>query len=160
VLLRVNTFIKTPQQYALFKKFQRIAYRELPTNAPEYARKILEPVKPVFTRWNSYFLCFERAVKLQLAVNAYANSHIERVRDKTTYAISKGNQLPDSQPWMRSNGLTADDWQVITEYIDVLGPLRDCTKRLKGKGGQGSFGAIAKIIPVFKYLLRVLETRL
>jgi hypothetical protein len=135
VLLRVITFIKTPQQYALFEKFQRIAYRELPTNAPKDAYKILEPVKPVITRWNSYFLCFERAVKLQLAVNAYANSYIERVRDKTTYAISKGNQLPDSQPWMRSNRLTANDWQVITEYIDVLSPLRDCTKRLEGKGG-------------------------
>jgi hypothetical protein len=91
VLLRVITFIKTPQQYALFKKFQRIAHRELPTDAPEDARKILEPVKPVVTRWNSYFLCFKRAVKLQLAVNAYANSHIKRVRDETTYAISKGN---------------------------------------------------------------------
>jgi hypothetical protein len=91
VLLRVITFIKTLQQYALFKKFQRIAYCELPTDAPEDARKILEPVKPVVTRWNSYFLCFKRAVKLQLAVNAYANSYIKQVRDKTTYAISKGN---------------------------------------------------------------------
>jgi hypothetical protein len=49
---------------------------------------------------------------------------------------------------------------VITEYIDVLSPLRDCTNCLEGKGGQGSFGAIAKIILVFEYLLRVLETRL
>jgi hypothetical protein len=105
-------------------------------------------------------LCFKRAVELQSAVNAYANSHIEQVRNKTTYAISKGNQLPDSQLWMRSNRLTADNWQVITEYIDVLSPLRDCTKRLKGKGGQGSFSAIAEIILVFEYLLRVLETRL
>ena len=43
--------------------------------------------------------------------------------------------------------------------MDVLGPRRDCTKRLEGKGGQGSFGAIAEIILVFEYLLGVLETR-
>jgi hypothetical protein len=61
---------------------------------------------------------------------------------------------------MRLNGLTANDWQVITEYMDVLSPLRDCTKRLEGKGGQGSFGAIAETILVFEYLLGVLETRL
>jgi hypothetical protein len=50
VLLGVITFIKTLQQYALFEKFQRIAYRELPTDAPEDARKILKRVKPVVTR--------------------------------------------------------------------------------------------------------------
>jgi hypothetical protein len=75
---------------------------------------------------------------------------------------------------MRSNGLTADDWQVVTEYMDVLGPLKECTKRLEGRGKAkdedkdeaiddskpGSFGAIAEIIPVFEYLLTTLESRL
>ncbi|KAI2488465.1 Dimer-Tnp-hAT domain containing protein [Pyrenophora tritici-repentis] len=75
---------------------------------------------------------------------------------------------------MRSNGLTADDWQVVTEYMDVLSPLKECTKRLEGRGKAkdededeaindskpGSFGAIAEIIPVFEYLLTTLESRL
>jgi hypothetical protein len=34
VLLSVINYIKTPQQYALFAEFQRLAHRELPTNAP------------------------------------------------------------------------------------------------------------------------------
>jgi hypothetical protein len=80
VLLDIITYIKTPQQYAQFARFQQLAYRELPANALADARKILEPVKPVVTRWNSYYACFERAVKLQLAVNAYASAHIARVR--------------------------------------------------------------------------------
>ncbi|KAG9380607.1 Dimer-Tnp-hAT domain containing protein [Pyrenophora tritici-repentis] len=41
--------------------------------------KIKEPVKPVVTRWNSYVSCFERAVELQLAVNGYANYHIQKI---------------------------------------------------------------------------------
>ncbi|KAI2474523.1 hypothetical protein Ptr902_14072, partial [Pyrenophora tritici-repentis] len=45
----------------------RLAHRELPIDAPAEERKILEPVKPVVTRWNSYYSCFERAVKLQSA---------------------------------------------------------------------------------------------
>lgn len=61
---------------------------------------------------------------------------------------------------MRSDGLTAGDWQVVTEYMDVLRPLKECTKRVKGRGGQGNFGSIAEIIPVFEYLLGVLESRL
>jgi hypothetical protein len=50
VLLSIINYIKTPQQYALFAKFQRLAYRELPTNAPAEDHKTLEPVKPVVTR--------------------------------------------------------------------------------------------------------------
>jgi hypothetical protein len=44
--------------------------------------------------------------------------------------------------------------------MDVLKPLRGCTKRLKGRGKQGNFGAILEVIPVFDYLLSVLESRL
>jgi hypothetical protein len=156
VLLGVIRYIKTPQQYALFEKFQRLAQRDLPTEQHE----ILEPVKPVVTRWNSYYSCFERAVKLQAAVTAYANFHIERVKNEDAFAWSRNNQLPDAQPWMRSDGLSAADWQVVTEYMDVLRPLKECTKRLEGRGKQGNFGAISEVIPVFDHLLSVLESRL
>jgi hypothetical protein len=159
VLLSVINYIKTPQQYELFGSFQTLAHRELPADAPEEDRKVLEPVKPVVTRWNSYYSCFERAVKLQSAVNAYANHHIRRVRDEDTYAESRGNRLPDAPRWMRSDGLTAADWAVVTEYIDVLKPLKSATKRLEGRGKSGRFGAIAEIIPVFEYILSYYEQR-
>jgi hypothetical protein len=73
---------------------------------------------------------------------------------------------------MRSDGLSAANWQVVIEYIDVLRPLKECTKRLEGRGqgsdkddkmpskAPGRFGSIAEIIPVFDYLLGVLESRL
>jgi hypothetical protein len=159
VLLSVINYIKTPQQYELFGSFQTLAHRELPADAPEEDRKVLEPVKPIVTRWNSYYSCFERAVKLQSAVNAYANHHIRRVRDDDTYAESRGNKLPDAPRWMRSDGLTAADWAVVTEYIDVLKPLKSATKRLEGRGKSGRFGAIAEIIPVFEYILSYYEQR-
>jgi hypothetical protein len=98
VLLSVINYIKTLQQYKLFGSFQTLAHRELPADALEEDRKVLKPIKPVVTRWNSYYSCFKRAVKLQLAVNAFANHHIRRVRDKDTYAKSRGNRLPDA-PW-------------------------------------------------------------
>jgi hypothetical protein len=55
VLMAIVNYIKTPQQYALFADFQRLAHRELPVDAPTDKRNILEPVKPVVTRWNSYY---------------------------------------------------------------------------------------------------------
>jgi hypothetical protein len=47
-----------------------------------------------------------------------------------------------------TDGLTAADWVVVTEYIDVLKPLKSATKRLEGRGKSRHFGAIAEIIPV------------
>jgi hypothetical protein len=62
---------------------------------------------------------------------------------------------------------------VVTKYIEVLRPLKLATKRLKGRGKGvkganndvdsphrcGRYGAIAKVIPVFKYILTYYEQR-
>ncbi|KAF7451186.1 hypothetical protein A1F99_029630 [Pyrenophora tritici-repentis] len=160
VLLAVINYIKTPQQYALFEKYQKLAIRDQPVNAPTEQHKIKEPVKPVVTRWNSYVSCFERAVELQLAVNGYANYHIQKIETEDAYARSRNNKLPAAPDWMRSDGINAHDWQVIAEYIDVLRPLKQATKRLEGRGKSGAFGAIAEVILVFEYLLGVYEDRL
>ena len=160
MLLSVINYIKTPQQHKLFKDFQRLAHKELSANALAKERKVLEPIKPVVTRWNSYYSCFKRAVKLQSAINAYALHYIRRIRDKDTWAESRGNKQPVAQSWMRSNSLSAADWAVITEYIDVLKLLKTATERLKGRGKSGSFRSIAKVIPVFKYLLSYYEQRI
>lgn len=58
---------------------------------------------------------------------------------------------------MRSGGLVANDWAVITQYIDALKLLKHATERLEGRGKGGRFGAIYEIIPVFEYLLGSLE---
>lgn len=77
--------------------------RDLPSERHE----ISEPIKPVATRWNSYYSCFEHAVKLQAAVTAYANFHIERVKNKDVFARSRNNQIA-----------------VVTEYMGILKPLK------------------------------------
>ncbi|KAK1914222.1 hypothetical protein P3342_007468 [Pyrenophora teres f. teres] len=155
--LAVINHIKTPQQYELFESFQRLAHKELSTADDDI--KILQPIKLVVTRWNSYYSCFERAAKLQPAVNAYANYHISDTKLRVERAIEQGNKVPKKPTWMKSDGLTAHDWQVITEYIDILGPLKTATKRLEGHS-QGSFGLVAEIIPVFEVLLHKLEQQL
>ena len=49
---------------------------------------------------------------------------------------------------------------MITEYIDVLKPLKAATKRVERRGKSGAFRAVAEIFPVFEYLLRVYEDRI
>jgi hypothetical protein len=60
---------------------------------------------------------------------------------------------------MRSGGLTANDWAVVNDYIEVLQPLKSATKRLEGRGTSGRFGAIYEVLPVFEYLLGEFEQR-
>jgi hypothetical protein len=43
--------------------------------------------------------------------------------------------------------------------MEVLKPLKAATKRLKGHGKSGRFGAVAEIIPVFDYILNFYEQR-
>jgi hypothetical protein len=61
---------------------------------------------------------------------------------------------------MQSDNLTTADWAVVTEYMDVLKPLKAATKRLEGRGNSGRFGAIAEIIPVFEYILNYYKQRI
>ncbi|KAI2483714.1 hypothetical protein Ptr902_06031 [Pyrenophora tritici-repentis] len=156
VLVDVINYIKTPQQYELFREFQRAANAELPAGE---RLKVLEPVKPVVTRWNSYYAAFQRATQLQAAYNSYAEHHINRVTLDDRRAIQHNSKRPDAPSWMRSTGLTAADWAVITEYQDCLQPLKLATERLEGCSKAGNFGAIYEIIPVFEYVLSALEAR-
>jgi hypothetical protein len=119
-----------------------------------------EPIKPVITRWNSYYDCFERGVELQQAINSYASYHIKETEDAEDQARLRNKKPPEAPRWMRSGGLTAPDWAVITEYIAGLQPLKFATERLQGRGKVGSYGALYEVIPVFESLVAELDARL
>jgi hypothetical protein len=159
MLIDIINYIKTPQQYDMFVNFQHLARQDLPANNDAKFR-ILEPVKPCVTRWNSFCSAFERAVLLQPAFNSYISFYVEQQRIADLHAQTKNNKTPHAPVWMRSNGLTAADWAAITEYIEVLKPLKDATKRLEGRGNSGRFGAIYEVIPVFEFLMGRFEQRL
>jgi hypothetical protein len=105
--------------------------------------EILEDVKPVVTRWNSYFSCFERAVTLQSAVNAYCQLQFTNTANADANAAASGKKEPNAQCWMRSGGLTAANWQTVNEYLAMLRPLKLATKRLEGRGTYKRFGSFA-----------------
>ena len=153
LLLDIIGHIRTPLQHDLFNDCQKQAWQSLPLAE----HKIYEPVKPVVTRWNSYYDALQRASHLEVAVNTYAARHIQETRTADAYALANNNKLPEVPAWMRSTGLSANDWQVVTEYMEVLKPLKEATKRLEGRGKDNSFGAIYEVIPVFEQLLTQLE---
>ncbi|PZD22467.1 hypothetical protein A1F96_11108, partial [Pyrenophora tritici-repentis] len=104
-----------------------------------------------------YYDAFVRAVQLSDAINLYAAHHIERTARDDAYATIHNKKKPVVPLWMRSTGLNAADWAVVTEYIKVLKPLKEATKRLEARGKQGKHGAIYEVIPIFEYVLGAYE---
>jgi hypothetical protein len=149
-LIAVINYIRTPQQHELFEDCQREANKELPADEQV---PVLAPVRPVVTRWNSYFAAIERATLLHGGFDRYMEKHISRVaiNDK------RSSKPADAPAWMRSGGLSASDWATITEYQNCLEPLKIATKRLEGRSDSSSFGAIYEVLPVFEYILRNME---
>ena len=155
VLLDIVNYIYMPQQYNAFEDAQREAYSEGPDQNSKL--HMLYPIKPVVTRWNSYYDCFERASKLRATIGNYSAKHLEEYAKDRAYAHSLGKGDPPAPRWVQLGGLTAHDWSVITDYIDVLKPLKDGTKRLEGRGGEYNFGSISEVIPVFEYVYNRLQ---
>ncbi|KAI1560923.1 hypothetical protein PtrEW7m1_011398 [Pyrenophora tritici-repentis] len=125
-LLAVITYIKTPQQYQLFADCLLASNNDLPAAARV---KMLRPIKPVVTRWNSYYNALERATYLKGGFDLYIEKYISRI----AYEDRRGTRN-DVPAWMRSGGLEAADWAVITEYQRCLQPLKMSTGRLEGRG--------------------------
>ncbi|KAG9388507.1 hypothetical protein A1F94_001399 [Pyrenophora tritici-repentis] len=85
VLIDVINHIKTPQQHEIFRSFQTAANAELPARERLH---VLEPVKPVVTRWNSYYAAFKRATQLQAAYNSYAEHYINALSLKIAALVN------------------------------------------------------------------------
>lgn len=156
VLLDIVNYINTPKQWSIFAECQATAAGELPPGEGS----LREPFKPVVTRWNSFYDCFVRGLELQQPINNYIAFHIKATTDADDRAEIRGTKKPDAPRWMRSGGLTAADWAVISEYTEVLQPLKEATDRLQGRGRAGTHGALYEVLPVFDNLITELDSRL
>jgi hypothetical protein len=85
-----------------------------------------ELIRPVKTRWNSYFAAFARAVKLQGPLNNYVKHKLSEGRHNKVIARRSrrpgGSDSVFQEPrlFLRKGGLNAGDWATITEYIRLL----------------------------------------
>ena len=153
-LCDIINYIKTPQLYEKLDEFQRQSHQ--PPD-PDFRPKAL--IKPVKTRWNSYVKAFRRAIEIKDALDAFIQYYIEQHRMEFARMKSKRRNArePEAPRWVKTGGLSSDDWQVIAQYIDFLKPLVDATSRVQGRGQSGSFGAAWEVIPTFESILALFE---
>jgi hypothetical protein len=119
VLFDVIASTCTPQTRQLLDRLQREEAESL--GVTPYIRQL---VKPLQTRWNSYFSTFVRATELHGPIDSYIESKLEEHSAATAPSRRRKNreQLPSAQPrsYIREGGLSGKDWATITEYIRLL----------------------------------------
>ena len=156
VLFDVIASICTPQTRKLLERLQREEAESL--GVTPHIRQLVKPVK---TRWNSYFSTFVRATELHGPIDSYIESKIEEHSAATAPSRRRKNreQLPAAQPrlYIREGGLSGKDWATIAEYIRLLEPFAEATKLLEGRGQHGRHGAIWEVLVTFEWLLDQLE---
>ena len=93
------------------------------------------------TRWNSIFLMIECAIYLKVAIDAFIE---KEVKDWEAYYnwVTKNGSKPypkkgRKQPLIVADALSKEDWQILTEYMQILEPLKECTKELEGRAENG-----------------------
>ena len=136
----IVTYIEwNDQRGSQFRKFQEM---EVPTI--DGKKRILHLIKDNDTRWNSTFLMIHRAVELHVSIDAMAQ-HEKMKYDKYLQRLQKLNARrpenkktkPKPPPAIVDNMLTADDWDILTQYLEILKPLKQATERLEGRAIEG-----------------------
>jgi len=99
--------------------------------------KILEVVKPVKTRWNSYHDAFLRAVVLRSLIDLITQYIINKYKKETAPLRARQKKVPLLPPIVATSALNDYNWSVINNYIKILLPIRDAIKILKARGRLG-----------------------
>ncbi|KAH7349225.1 hypothetical protein BKA66DRAFT_431563, partial [Pyrenochaeta sp. MPI-SDFR-AT-0127] len=96
-------------------------------------------VKPVKTRWNSYYAAFVRAAELHGPLDSYVEVKLDEHRGDAALARRSKRALSQAieQPprlFIREGKLTSKHWATISEYISLLEPFAEATRLLEGRG--------------------------
>ena len=78
----------------------------------------------------------ECAVKLRNAIDSFIQ-HIRSEWEETLRKARNPLKMQD-KPTILDNTLSSEDWTVLSEYLEILAPLKEATVRLEGRATQGS----------------------
>lgn len=153
VLFDIIASICTAQTRELFERLQVEEAKRL-----NKSTEIYELIRPVRTRWNSYFLAMQRAALLHGPIDDYTHIKMEEIRlESASQRRNTQSRRAEPRIYVQEGGLTAKDWATINEYIRLLAPFLEATKLLEGRGNVGRHGAIWEVVITFEWLLDELE---
>ncbi|KAL2350053.1 hypothetical protein BJ546DRAFT_825300, partial [Cryomyces antarcticus] len=75
-------------------------------------------------------------------IDSFSQYYIEKLNRERTACRAKGKRPPALPLFVEVGGLNSYDWDVVANYVKILQPLREATKRLEARGATGRYGAI------------------
>lgn len=136
--------MRTSQRREEFYKLQK---DELHTMQPDKSIDQQKPynlVEDVDTRWNSVYSMCDRALQLRNPIDAFIISeesrykiYLSNVEAKNSRFHSNKRIKPKERPSICDDLLTNDDWVTVTQYLEILAPLKEATLRLEGRANDG-----------------------
>jgi hypothetical protein len=134
-LHNIVTYIRhSDQRNQLFKKLQKITYICVESGT---SQETFELVTDNDTRWNSTHAMIKRAVMLRNPIDTF----IQQIRTEWEETLRKSRNAQkkiENKPTILDDALTAEDWGVLSEYLEILTPLKEATARLEGRAIQGN----------------------
>jgi hypothetical protein len=123
------------QHNQLFKELQKISYIAIKEGTSN--QEIFELITNNDICWNLTYDIIKHAIKLCNAIDTF----IQRIRSEWEEALRRArNPLKKvkDKPSILNNMLTPEDWNVLSEYLEILAPLKEATARLEGQATQGN----------------------
>lgn len=146
---------RSPQRHGRFISLQKQLIAPI---RPDGKKEAYQLITDVTTRWNSFYDSAKRAVYLQAAIDAIIDEERAAYDSLVAQAGRSLVRQQPKRPTILDDTISAADWHVINQYIDILKPLKDATLKLQGHIG-GKFGSIWQVLPVFEELLHHFENR-
>jgi hypothetical protein len=154
----------------LLKTIQRSQYCRLQasqttTSPPLEPLRVYDLILDNMTRWNSWHDAAARALKLRAAIDEFVDHETANYNAALArYAGSRSlKKRPPKEPSLLSDLLSADDWSIITQYVELLQPLKRATILLQGhvstsaKDDKPVKGAIWQVLPIFETMMSAFE---
>lgn len=138
---------RSPQRIEQFEDIQR---RLISPTRPAGKAEVYRLVEDNDTRWNSMDDWIERALYLQSALDEFVEKEIDN------WHVAHRRRQKTLRPSIVDGRLTADDWEVLKAYHEILQPIKKSSSILQGQIG-GHFGAIWQVLSQFEILLTHLE---
>jgi hypothetical protein len=160
----------SPKRKNLFKTIQRSQYRGLQDSQAEGSPP-LEPLRVYdFTldnmiRWNRWHDAATRALKLRAALDEFIDYELGNYNAALARYVGNCSlaKRPPEEPSLLADILSADDWSIITQYVELLQPLKRATVLLQGHvstaapGEKLIKGAIWQVLPIFESIINAFE---
>ena len=119
---RLINFFTLPKQNERLLNAQKKNSEEMPEEESDLHTIFYRAITDVETRWSSTYIAWERLIILKPYIDIVISS----------LNASKDRNVKEDAKRLQKINLTNDEWDVIRDLLEILGPFAELTEKLEG----------------------------